>query len=173
MCAVRTLYRHRDELVQAATQHTQHMHKALTQMNLQIHHVISDLTGTTGLAIVDAILAGERDAAKLAALRDHRIKASEETIRRSLVGNWLPEHLFTLKQAREAHQFCLQQMIAWRRGDREALESIRASGRSCREAAAPGPQAEPEGANRSGRRRAIRIRDSISGPRLTNCSGGM
>jgi transposase len=112
VCAVRTLYRHRDEVVQAATQHTQHMHKALTQMNLQIHHVINDLTGTTGLAIVDAILAGERDAAKLAALRDHRIKASEETIRQSLVGNWRPEHLFTLKQSREGYQFCLQQMVA-------------------------------------------------------------
>jgi hypothetical protein len=58
ICAVRTVLRHRSELVMAASQHVQHMHKALTQMNLQIHHVISDITGTTGLAIVDAILAG-------------------------------------------------------------------------------------------------------------------
>ena len=57
--------RHRSELIQAATQHVQHMHKSLTQMNLQIHHVISDITGVTGLAIVDAILAGQRDAAEL------------------------------------------------------------------------------------------------------------
>jgi transposase len=87
-----------------ASQHIQHMHKALTQMNLQLHHVISDLTGVTGLAIVDAILAGERDAVVLTQLRDPRIKANEETIRKSLVGNWRTEHLFTLKQSRE--MFC-------------------------------------------------------------------
>jgi hypothetical protein len=58
ICAVRTVLRHRNELVSAASQHVQHMHQVLTQMNLQIHHVISDITGLTGLAIVDAILAG-------------------------------------------------------------------------------------------------------------------
>ena len=100
ICAVRTVLRHRSELVMAASQHVQHMHKALTQMNLQIHHVISDITGTTGLAIVDAILAGQRDAAVLAKLRDPHIKAHAETIRKSLVGNWRSEHLFTLKQSR-------------------------------------------------------------------------
>jgi hypothetical protein len=82
-------------LVQAASQHVQHMHKALTQMNLQIHHVISDITGATGLAIVDAILDGQRDAVELAKLRNSRIKADEETIRKSLVGNWRLEHLFS------------------------------------------------------------------------------
>ena len=66
ICAIRSLWRHRDNLIQLATIHLQHMQKALDQMNLQIHHVISDLAGTTGLAIVDAILAGERDLAKLA-----------------------------------------------------------------------------------------------------------
>jgi transposase len=100
ICAVRAIIRHRGELVQMAVQHVQHMQKALTQMNLQIQHVISDITGTTGLAIVDAILEGERDPAVLAKLRDARIKASVETIRKSLVGNWLPEHLFVLRQSR-------------------------------------------------------------------------
>jgi hypothetical protein len=85
------------------------MHKALTQMNLQIHHVISDITGTTGLAIVDAILAGQRDAAELAKLRDPHIKAHEETIRKSLVGNWRAEHLFTLKQSCELYRTYPQQ----------------------------------------------------------------
>jgi hypothetical protein len=80
-----------------AVQHVQHMQKALTQMNLQIQHVISDITGVTGLAIVDAILEGERDPAVLAKLRDARIKASTETIHKSLVGNWQPEHLFVLR----------------------------------------------------------------------------
>ena len=101
VCAVRALSRHRNDLVQLATQHIQHMHKSLTQMNLQIHHVISDLTGLTGMSIVDAMLAGERDAGVLAKLRDPHVKASEETIRKSLVGNWRAEHLFTLKQSRD------------------------------------------------------------------------
>jgi transposase len=104
ICAVRTLLRHRGELVQAATQHVQHMHKALTQMNLQIHQVISDITGATGLAIVDTILDGQRDAVELAKLRNARIKADEETIRKSLVGNWRLEHLFTLRQSRELYR---------------------------------------------------------------------
>ena len=110
ICAVRTVLRHRSELVMAASQHVQHMHKALTQMNLQIHHVISDITGTTGLAIVDAILAGQRDGAELAKLRDPHIKVQAETIRKSLVGNWRPEHLFTLKQSRELYR-TYQQLI--------------------------------------------------------------
>jgi transposase len=110
ICAVRTVLRHRSELVMAASQHVQHMHKALTQMNLQIHHVISDITGTTGLAIVDAILAGQRDAAELAKLRDPHIKAHAETIRKSLVGNWRSEHLFTLKQSRALYR-TYQQLI--------------------------------------------------------------
>jgi transposase len=104
ICAVRAIIRHRSELVQMATQHVQHMHKALTQMNLQIQHVISDLTGTTGLAIVDAMLEGERDPVVLARLRDPRIQATAETIQKSLVGNWLPEHLFVLRQSRLLHK---------------------------------------------------------------------
>ena len=112
VCAVRTLIRHRSELVQAASQHIQHMHKALTQMNLQIHHVISDITGATGLAILDSILEGQRDPIILAQFRDPRIKASEETIRKSLVGNWRREHLFTLKQSRELYRTYQQQIVA-------------------------------------------------------------
>jgi len=111
VCAVRAVLRHRKELVEMAGQHVQHMHKALTQMNLQIQHVISDLTGTTGLAIVDAISAGQRDPAVLAKLRDPRIQATAETIQKSLVGNWLPEHLFVLRQSRLLYQ-TYQQEIA-------------------------------------------------------------
>jgi transposase len=82
-----------------ATCHVQHMQKALDQMNLQLHHVISDITGTTGLAILDAILDGNRDVHALAALRDPRIRASRETIAKSLVGDYRREHLFTLGQS--------------------------------------------------------------------------
>lgn len=98
VCAVRTVLRHRDALVRGAGRCVSHLHKALTQMNVQLHHVITDLTGVTGLAILEAILAGERDPQKLAALKDHRIKASREVIAKSLQGDWRPEHLFTLRQ---------------------------------------------------------------------------
>jgi transposase len=98
VCTVRSLMRHRNDLVEMASQHVQHMQKALTQMNVQFQHVISDITGLTGLAILDAIVAGERDPAVLAKLRDPRIKASEETIRKSLEGNWRAEHILALKQ---------------------------------------------------------------------------
>jgi len=101
ICAVRAIMRHRQGLVEMAAQHVHHMQKALTQMNLQIHPVINDITGLTGLAIVDAILAGERDPAQLAARRHYRIQADEETIRKSLVGAWRSEHLFALRQSRE------------------------------------------------------------------------
>lgn len=79
------------------------MQKALDQMNLQLHHVISDITGQTGLAM-DAILAGERDPRTLARLRHERIKASEEVIAKSLVGDYQPEHLFTLRQSLAAYR---------------------------------------------------------------------
>ncbi|MCU1297937.1 MAG: transposase [Acidobacteriaceae bacterium] len=90
--------------MQIATVHIQHMQKALDQMNLQLHHVISDITGATGLAIIDAILDGERDPEKLATRRDGRIAASKETIARALVGDYRPEHLFTLRQSLEAYR---------------------------------------------------------------------
>ena len=98
VCAVRALMRHRNDLVEMASQHVLHMQKALTQMNVQFQHVLSDITGLTGLLILDAIVAGERDPAKLAKLRDPRVKASEETIRKSLEGNWRAEHVLALRQ---------------------------------------------------------------------------
>lgn len=99
ICAVRSLLRHRAALVDMASCHVQHMQKALDQMNLQIHHVIADITGLTGLAIIDAILEGNRDVQALAALRDPRIRASHEIIAKSLVGDYRQEHLFTLRQS--------------------------------------------------------------------------
>jgi transposase len=110
VCEIRSLMRHRENLVQMACVHVQHMHKSLDQMNLQIHHVISDITGVTGLAIVDAIVAGETDPETLAKRRDYRIKASIETVRKSLVGDYRPEHIFTLKQSQTAYRY-YQQLI--------------------------------------------------------------
>lgn len=96
--AVRTLMRHRGDLVEMASQHVQHMQKALTQMNVQFQHVICDITGLTGLAILDAIVNGERDPAVLAQLRDPHVKASQETLRQSLEGNWCPAQILVLTQ---------------------------------------------------------------------------
>lgn len=111
VCAVRSLLRHRESLVQLAATHVQHMQKALDQMNLQLHHVISDITGLTGLAIIDAILAGQRDPQQLAQLRHTSIKASAETIAKSLVGDYRAEHIFTLRQSVKAYR-SYQQLIA-------------------------------------------------------------
>src|ERR1700681_811905 len=85
--------------------------KALTQMNFQIQHVISDITGVTGLSILDAILSGQRDPVELAKLRDCRIKVSEEVIRKSLVGNYRAEHLFTLRQSRDLYRTYQRQIL--------------------------------------------------------------
>jgi transposase len=93
-----------------AATHVNHMQKALDQMNLQLHHVISDIVGQTGLAIVDAILAGQRNPTVLASLRNERIKATEEVIAKSLVGDYRAEHLFTLRQSLAAYR-SYQKMI--------------------------------------------------------------
>lgn len=95
---LRTYWRQRAEHVAGAATCIQRMQKALTQMNLQLANVISDVSGTTGQKIVRAIVAGERNSQKLAELRDCRIKASQEEIAKSLEGNWRPELIFVLQQ---------------------------------------------------------------------------
>jgi transposase len=92
--ALRSYLRQRERLLDSAA--IQHMQKALTQMNVQRHHVVSDITGVTGMRIVRAIVAGERDAATLAAFRDSRCKEPVETIREALIGNYREEHVFAL-----------------------------------------------------------------------------
>jgi transposase len=107
---MRTYWRQRNDLVRAAGRHIQRIQKAMTQMNIQLANVLSDVSGVTGQAIVKAILAGERDPHKLASLRDWRVKASEEQIARSLEGNWQEDLLFVLKQEQAGYEFCQQQM---------------------------------------------------------------
>ena len=99
VCVLRSYLRQRAMLVSYAGQHVQHMQKALVQMNVQLHHVLSDITGATGMRIIRAILAGERHPHRLAALRDRQCKQSETTIAKALQGDWRPEHLFALQQA--------------------------------------------------------------------------
>ena len=108
ICEVRSLLRHRGNLVKSASSEVQRMQKSLTQMNLQIHNVISDITGVTGTKIIDAILAGERDPYKLADLSDPRIKADKETIAKSLTGDYRREHLFTLNQTVASYRHSLE-----------------------------------------------------------------
>src|SRR5271156_3625362 len=93
---IRTYWRQRNDLIRAAVSHIQRIQKALTQMNIQLANVLSDVSGMTGQAIIQAILAGERDPHKLAVFRDPRVKASEEQIARSLEGNWEEDLLFVL-----------------------------------------------------------------------------
>jgi len=109
---MRTYWRQRNDLVQAAASYIQRMQKVLTQMNIQLANVLSDISGVTGQAIIKAILAGQRDAHKLAELRDPRVRASEEQIARYLEGNWQEDLLFVLKQEQQGYEFCQQQMAA-------------------------------------------------------------
>ena len=101
---LRSYLRQRAMLVEYAAQHVQHMHKALTQMNLKLQHVISDITGKTGMDIIEAIVGGERNPRRLARLRDPRTKADEKTIAKSLQGHWREEHIFELTQALELYR---------------------------------------------------------------------
>ncbi len=89
--------------VKGAGSQVQRMQKALTLMNLQLHNVISDITGDTGMAIIRAVVAGEHDPKVLAEFRNHRCKASKPVIEASLTGNYRKEHLFTLRQALELY----------------------------------------------------------------------
>jgi transposase len=124
VCVIRSLLRHRDSLVQMAAAHVQHMQKALTQMNLQIHHVLSDITGQSGLAILDAIVKGERNPLGLAQLRDRRVQASEEVVVKSLVGDYRREHLFTLGQSLEAFRYYQSLMAACDKEIEEQLQNF-------------------------------------------------
>lgn len=99
IAALRAYLRQRERLLDYAAAHIQHMQKALTQMNLQLQHVVSDITGSTGMQIIRAILSGERDPVVLAGYRDLRCKASAETIVQALQGHYRAEHLFALGQA--------------------------------------------------------------------------
>jgi transposase len=119
MCVLRSYLRYRDDLVCARSVQCQHLQKALQQMNVQLHQVLSDVTGVSGLRIIGAILAGERDAKKMAGLADIRVRASLATIEKALRGDYRAEHLFVLQSAFDLHQtyerkihLCDEQIIA-------------------------------------------------------------
>lgn len=120
LAGLRAYLRQRERLLDYASAHIQHMQKALTQMNLQLHHVVSDITGVTGMRIIRAIVAGERDPTILASYRDVRCKSPVEIVRQALVGNDREEHIFALTQALELYDI-YQSKVAACDGQIEAI----------------------------------------------------
>ncbi len=112
MCALRAYLRQRAMLLEHRAAHIQHMQKALQQMNVQLTQVLSDITGVTGLAIIRAVVAGERDPLVLAQLRDPRCKSSQDEIAKALTGHYRAEHLFALQQALGLYDFYTGQIEA-------------------------------------------------------------
>ena len=121
---LRSYLRQRAMLVEYASHHVQHMQKALTQMNVKLQQVIRDITGKTGMDIMEAIAGGGRNPRKLARLRDPGIKADEATIAKSLQGHWREEHIFELTQALELYRF-YQDKIAECREDSSDGDGLR------------------------------------------------
>ena len=110
--ALRAYLRQRATLIEYRAAHIQHMQKALQQMNVQLTQVVSDITGVTGLTILRAIVAGQRDPQQLAALRQPGVKKTEAEIAKALTGNYRPEHVFALQQALALYDFYTAQMVA-------------------------------------------------------------
>ena len=122
--ALRGYWRQRQMLVRYASHHVQHMQKALEQMNLKLTEVVSSIVGVTGTAIIEAILDGERDPSKLAALRHERCARPESEIAKALEGTWRPEHLFALQQAYELYQYLHLQIDECDRRIAEELDRL-------------------------------------------------
>ena len=126
ICVLRSLWRQRAMLLKLQARHVQHMQKALTQMNIQLANVITDVVGETGQKILRAIVAGERDGETLAAMRHQRIHASQAEIASSLQGNWRSEHLFALKQALAGFDFIGTQLQECDREIEKQMQSLQA-----------------------------------------------
>ncbi len=139
----RTLWRHRGGLVSQASSAIQRMQKTLIEMNIQLRSALSDLSGVSGMAILQAILDGERDPVKLAALADPQVKASKAAIAKSLEGNWRPELLFVLRQEVETYRSCQDRIAACDRQLQPHLQSM---------APKVDPKTQPLGPRRRGKR---------------------
>jgi transposase len=124
VAAVRTVLRERANLTQMRTQCLQQMQKSLDQMNIRVHHAVSDIDGKTGMDIISAIVDGERDPLKLAKLRDRRCKKSEAKIAECLTGTWRDEHVFNLKQAFLTLQFIDERISAYEQKVADMFRSL-------------------------------------------------
>ena len=109
---LRAYLRQRERLLDTAASQIQHMQKAMTEMNLQLHHVVADITGATGMRIIRAIISGERNPSVLASMRDKRCHSSVETIEKALTGHYRAEHLFVLEQAVALYDVYQQKVAA-------------------------------------------------------------
>lgn len=113
ICRLRTLMRQRENVIASAGTETQHMQKALQEMGVHLHVAVSDITGDTGLRIIDAILEGQRDPKVLVELRDWRVrKSTVKEMEAALQGDWREELLFVLRQSRQAYAFFQEQLAA-------------------------------------------------------------
>lgn len=121
---LRKYVRQRADLFKEAARKIQHMHKALTEMNIQLRIAIADITGQTGLNIIKAILHGERDPRKLAKLRDYRCKKTESEIVKALEGNWREEHIFVLRQSYASYEFIHAQIVEAENEIKRILEAL-------------------------------------------------
>jgi transposase len=155
---LRSYLRQREMLVQGAAAYIQRMQKALVQMNVQLHHVISDLSGLTGMRIVRAIVAGQTDPDQLAEHRDPRIRASQEQIRDSLRGHYRAEHRFGLRQALELYDFYQQQIAAC---DGEIQARLCELEAACERPQAPLPPAPKPRSHRASKEAAFEIRSPL------------
>jgi transposase len=124
VCMLRTLQRDKSTLIDDAARKVQHMQKALQQMNVLVHHAVTDITGVTGMAIIEAILSGQRDPEKLAELRDRRCMKSKEFIAEALSGNFREDHLFSLAQAYQGYQALREQIAAYEREIQKYLKRM-------------------------------------------------
>jgi len=107
ICRLRALIRERNTMVEQRSDWVRRMQKSLDQMNVCVHHAVSDITGVTGMNIIRAIVDGQRDPISLAKMRDRRCKKNEQQIADELTGNWRPEHLFNLRQSLKMYdQLC-------------------------------------------------------------------
>lgn len=124
ICALRTLRRQHGAMIEERSKAVQWMQKALDQMNVHVHHAVTDITGITGMGIIRAIVAGERDPRKLAQHRDHRCQKSEEQIAEHLKGNWREEHLFNLARALRFYDHIQEQIAEYEKKIRESLTAL-------------------------------------------------
>lgn len=125
LASLRAYMRHRERMLEYAAAHIQHMQKAMMQMNLQLHHVLSDITGTSGMQIIRAILGGQQDPNVLATYKDKRCKSSQEEIAAALVGNYRAEHLFSLRQAVELYDIYQEKVGQCDEEIKKLMDSLR------------------------------------------------
>jgi transposase len=147
---VRSLVRQKAVLVAEQADWVRRMHKCLDQMNVRVHHAVSDTQGSTGMAIIRAIVAGERDAHQLAELRDARCHKSKEQIAAYLLGNWRSDHMFNLQHTLQMYDLIGEQITAYEREIQWRMEQLTPAGRQHSEAP---PLPNPE------KRKAMKRRD--------------